>query len=540
MANFAQLPSEVLVHILKHVKFEHRISRCSLVHSTWAAAAVAATDSIRLGADADLCIRDFIKWLGKNVGHLNSLRFSADWQNVPCIPCSNLRNLEVTCASLQLQHPCQLTGSMLDAATGLTRLVLQWCNMATEHDTLSALSVLTDLRHLELHMVGLQGADLQAYPHDVDAWAPIPGSLFAQLRQLTSVELRAGSGGATQETFQHLGCLTDLQHLTLAHLLTDPNDDLDQPTTEGMAGLSKLTQLTCLRFEECLATFRPHSTPLLTPLTNLRQLHLVEVNSLDPIVLAGMTQMQEFVLSCIELEGEEAGVAALLAALQHMQQLTYLWLDNAVGYCLEAPEIPELAVGPSADPSSAAAALQLARERQAAAVAAAVKPYAALTASSRLQKLALTDCILPEGAWQHVFSWAKYLPQLTHLEIIIPGQDEEPTEESFMTSADLRRLVWACPRLVTLRLGEAAVQSGASLAPLLRLTGLTELQVHGVQQRADVDVLLQMTGLQALRLKFEGDAVGRHQLQDLSGMGLRSCCVIQDDRAVLQFGWRRW
>jgi hypothetical protein len=441
---------------------------------------------------------------------------------------------------------------MLDAATSLTRLSLQWCNMATAQDSLSTLSALTDLRHLQLYMVGLPGADLmQAAPFDAGLWAPIPGSIFSQMLQLTYLDIKAGTGGTTQETFQHLACLTGLQHLALASLCSGSADDPDR-TTEGITGLSTLTQLTCLKFVECWATFRPHSAPLLTPLTNLRQLHLVQVDLIDPIVLGGMTQLQELVLSCIELEGKASGVAALLAVLQGMQQLTHLWLDNTLDDCLEVPAVPgaeaqavpeaeaqavpEAALAPAAGLWEAIAAFQLAVQRNTAAKAAALKPYAALTASSQLRKLSLTACKLPPGAWQHVFAPSKHLPHLTSLEFIVRAD----SDSAFMSSFDVGRLARRCPRLVSLKIGEAALQEGVSLAPLQCLTELTELQVHGVHLPEDVDVLANMMWLKTLRVEAVGDAVSEVHLQDFSGMGLRSCCVMQDDRLLLQFGSARF
>jgi hypothetical protein len=128
------------------------------------------------------------------------------------------------------------------------------------------------------------------------------------------------------------------------------------------------------------------------------------------------------------------------------------------------------------------------------------------------------------------------LPHLTSLEFIVRAD----SDSAFMSSFDVGRLARRCPRLVSLKIGEAALQEGVSLAPLQRLTELTELQVHGVHLPEDVDVLANMMWLKTLRVEAVGDAVSEVHLQDFSGMGLRSCCVMQDDRLLLQFGSARF
>jgi hypothetical protein len=331
MADFLQLPTEVLVQILQLVEVRHRLSNCSLVHSTWAAAALAATDRIDVDFLADNDLDYMLYWLEQHgVEQVTSLQFYAGWQDVSEIPCSKLRDLEISEGVLQL-HPADPDyPNMVQTTTGLTRLVLSNSAMACSDSTLSTLSALTDLQHLELAELALPGVNpLGKDASSQDTWAPITGSLFSQLLKLTHLELDSGTGGASPQTFQHLGCLTDLQHLGLTSVWEDyVAGEGWVPTADGMEGLSQLTQLTSLDVRNSVATFTAHSTPRLTPLTNLRQLCLHNVDAIHPSVLAGMTQLQRFKLSDTDVLGGSAGAAALLAALQGMQQLTALDLGH--------------------------------------------------------------------------------------------------------------------------------------------------------------------------------------------------------------------
>lgn len=244
--DYAQLPSGVLVQILQLVDARHRLSSCSLVHSTWAAAALAASSSISINKHDYFRVKDLKWWLWRNGDHVGSLKFNAKQQPVSQLPCSSLRELAVARAKLQLRPgPLNYWDNMLEVTTGLTRLVPRRCYMRRRRDNLAALSTLTDLQHLMLDRVVLPHASLaHADTTDSNTWAPIPGSLCSQLLKLTHLELSSGVGGMTQETFQHISCLTDLQYLGLTALKWDP-DGPHNTTVYGLVGLSRLTQLTC-------------------------------------------------------------------------------------------------------------------------------------------------------------------------------------------------------------------------------------------------------------------------------------------------------
>jgi hypothetical protein len=71
--------------------------------------------------------------------------------------------------------------------------------------------------------------------------------------------------------------------------------------------------------------------------------------------------------------------------------------------------------------------------------------YAAMTASSRLQHLNISECALPAGAWQHMFPAGRQLPQLQEFNIKVlklpsrrPGLAPEGTR--LAVAAALQRL----------------------------------------------------------------------------------------------------
>jgi hypothetical protein len=213
------------------------------VNSTWAAAATAATDSVQLNYESEYDMFDITWWLEQHGKQISRLQLHAGWQEVPYLPCSHLRDLEVLRGELHLQHSDRYYSNMLEATTGLTTLVIQYSSMLSALDSLTVLTALTDLQHLVLQNVMQTGYEDGALTLGDGDWVPIPGSLFSQLVQLTHLELYSGTGGLTHETFKHLSCLTALQYLRFGQMWTEPPGDV-VPTAEGLVGLSQLTQLT--------------------------------------------------------------------------------------------------------------------------------------------------------------------------------------------------------------------------------------------------------------------------------------------------------
>ena len=78
------------------------------------------------------------------------------------------------------------------------------------------------------------------------------------------------------------------------------------------------------------------------------------------------------------------GKAQLMSQLQHLQQLTHLDLKGNLVSVVQEDNPPAAA-------------------------------YAALVASSRLQHLNISKCMMPDSAWQHIFPPGGQLPQLREL-----------------------------------------------------------------------------------------------------------------------------
>jgi hypothetical protein len=143
--------------------------------------------------------------------------------------------------------------------------------------------------------------------------------------------------------------------------------------------------------------------------------------------------------------------------------------------------------------------------------ASAAASYAALTSSSQLTALQLTDCSIPYGAARHMFAAGRQLQQLQQLEInasygnhyqyaLGTERTEEMQSHSLVLGpGDLQRLISCCPRLKQLGLiwaDEDARAATDDLRLLQQLTGLTGLTVGGahVGNQAARHVLKRLTG----------------------------------------------
>ena len=103
--------------------------------------------------------------------------------------------------------------------------------------------------------------------------------------------------------------------------------------------------------------------------------------------------------------------------------------------------------------------------------------FSALTASSKLRSLTISDCMLPEGVWQHVFPTGRQLPHLTSLDISHPedhngdseeSSDSEDPHEVLVAAPDAEYLVRCCPGLLSLNMLGLRC-STESLTPLQEL-----------------------------------------------------------------------
>jgi len=299
--------------------------------------------------------------------------------------------------------------------------------------------------------------------------------------QLTYLQL-GPSLVISDAALQDLNAVTALQHLDL-----DLQGLEQRPTPAGLIGLQHLKHLTALRLSCVPWTIDLLSLPALTVLTALRVLRLRDITSVDPAVLAWCSQLQDVDLQCREAWHAEDS-AALLAVIGQQPQLIRL----------------ELCPCSSWYPPPAAA-------------------FSALTASSCLQHLELTNCQLPPCAWQQLFPPRRRLPELCYLGICFVIS-EEPAQQ--LSPADVQVMVSCCPALAHLYLGSRLPVSTA--APLQQLTGLTTLSIYASFQD-NAPSVARLTGLQELipDARLAGDRVtvsGLLQLtvlQQLSYMTVR-------------------
>jgi hypothetical protein len=166
-----------------------------------------------------------------------------------------------------------------------------------------------------------------------------------------------------------------------------------------------------------------------------RELHF------DPAGLANKGQLRRLQMDCCDLAGENAGVAALLSQLQQMKQLTHLALRKCW----------LLWRHPNSPPAAA---------------------YAALTASSALQHLDVSDNTMPQGVWQHVLPAGRQLPQLR----VLHASHESCGTLGWWTHADTARLASCCPNLQAFKMHTPHPLAADVLPPLHSLQQLTALE----------------------------------------------------------------
>jgi hypothetical protein len=154
------------------------------------------------------------------------------------------------------------------------------------------------------------------------------------------------------------------------------------------------------------------------------------------------TGLQQLSIKC-GVEGPVEGPDSLLSSLPALQHLTRLSI---------LPEPISALKWPPAGPA-----------------------YSALTTSSNLVHLALTDITCPEGIWPHVFPAARKLPHLTAFSMHAICMPDCPVLCPTWGAADLSSLVSCCPGLCDIE--ALSVQPGAHVSELRKLTALTHLLI---------------------------------------------------------------
>jgi hypothetical protein len=143
----------------------------------------------------------------------------------------------------------------------------------------------------------------------------------------------------------------------------------------------------------------------------------IDLSWFEPGALASKTNMQHLELDWFRISPHSSeALVELLSHMQQMQQLTHLSLQGT----LRADQQPLSA--------------QL------------LESFSALTASSKLHYLDISDCALPTAVWAHIFPAGRQLPHLRWLDASLVN----PTDPPFVLDAS--RLVSCCPGLKTLKM----------------------------------------------------------------------------------------
>ena len=362
----------------------------------------------------------------RNGDHVTSLYFEGFDGALTELPCQHLQQLVLVYDKVQL-GPGRNQPGVLHGCSDLTALQLRSCTMRGGRCSLSALSAVPALQHLELSNLYTVGNQQKLV---------LPGSTLQVLTQLTSlcVETR---GMVTAELLQHISAL---QHLQSLHL--------SSPTVP----------------------LSPNRTPGLVQLTGLQMLSLASA-TLDPAMLQQHTQLQHVSLYEATLPGPDGG-CALLAAFSHYLHLQQLHLLDV--QCVW--------------PTAAAA-------------------FMALTASSRLERLAVELNGVPAGIWQAVFRpQQQQLPHLhtffarsgAYQEAGVAARRQGAAAMSF-SHADVSRLVGCCPGLERLDLH---LQPDVQLSALSQLTALTALDISKATE-SSVRSIAQLLPLRSLGICFK-------------------------------------
>lgn len=448
--SIADLPASCLVHILQYVPMQQRLQDCALVSSSWAHAAASATTAITISADRCCPV---LQWASMHAQHVSTLLLTAPPQGVQArVEVSSLLAAMPALQELQIQDcwldlpPC----AQYYRSSHLTKLQISASPLAGMRMLLAPLAGLSSLQRLQLHILV---PALQQVSQPRPEWT-FPCSLWAQLTALTHLDL-GRQHNVTDAVVQSLTCLARVQELRLLAA---------QLTAPGLAPLEQLQHLSSLELH--LAPHLAFSTSTTPVLTSLQHLELFCWRDLEPDLLASLSRLRDLNLNAwASKHSSEDAVAAFLGALSQLTGLTALQLQHVLQ--LQDNLLPN--VGPAApqqqlDPAACAA----------------------LTASTLLQRLHVSCATLPEGVWQHTFPTGRLLPNLRELQL--------SGITALLGDAELLLLVQACPGLTALLL-KRALQTGVSLAPLLQLKQLRDLELQHIHGDSESGVLAQLTGL---------------------------------------------
>jgi hypothetical protein len=329
-------------------------------------------------------------------------------------------------------------------ASTLTSLKLHSVDLDGFHGGLGSLTALTALQHLDLQLEPDQQHHYNCYQefHGLLQLSNAPelGDVLGQLTGTTHLCLQWQMDDKLKEA------LGGLFHLRELHLHPLGNDSYHREHTSPVTPLRLPLALTCLEVHLRM-DIDSSSIPDLPSLAGLQHLQLVNCNTLEASLMAGLAQ-----LTYLHIEPDwlntfnDTPLAALMSVLPQLQHLRYLQLGRSPGRddCDPKLSIP----------------LDL---------------CSAVTSASSLVSLHLGGVQLPPSCGTRLFG--QMLPHLKTINICALSWykiNEATSQKAIGPHGDLDSLVKNCPNLSELNLA-GAVQFGVDLSSLQHLKHLTRL-----------------------------------------------------------------
>eukprot|EP00878_Enallax_costatus_P009711 GHUV01010143.1.p1 GENE.GHUV01010143.1~~GHUV01010143.1.p1 ORF type:complete len:543 (+),score=81.34 GHUV01010143.1:1340-2968(+) len=428
--DMAQLPADAVAQVLSHVEQRQRLAACALVCRLWHQAARRTVKRINCKPQKLKTFSSLSAWLTSSNSHHSLLSITVDGSQctvsaqairvmasgspvkVLRLPFYGLGSLQSLCLRDCIVSPFVKPGASsqqlaaglhtLSALAALTSLELAMCQV-----DLSGLGSCSRLQHLRLARAADSTAYRPTWQADTAADRQLWGALATALPQLQSLSHLTLQGVLSKEITtpqlqairQGLSALPQLVELRLQA----------SPTRfdSGVACLAYIpTSLTMLELDRMFGTrmLTLGTAPGLPQLVNLRQLQINMVHTFHPALLWSLSMLQLLHLEDAPIRGTTA-TSEFLFVLSELTQLQHLHLDNI----LDKDSMLDVA-----------------------------RPYASLTASSRLTYLFLDRLYLPKDTASHIFAAGRPCHNLVEA-----GMEDYDLQRR----SDMEQLVRCCPNL---------------------------------------------------------------------------------------------
>lgn len=402
-SSIQSLPIDLLAGVLQHLKQKERLLLGALVCKTWRLAAGLATcrSGVIYAENSNHGLESLSVWLSSNhsASSLQCICVREAIHRTGSKAVLQLPAGKLTCLTALWLPYCHLEvaapdGTALPVAHATTTAVA-----ATQLTSLAALTALSSLRlssavldinelgsctglqHLDLSNVYHKTAGDKSSPLD-RSFSPRLAAAMLQLTQLTYLGLHyyasSGFSNDISESIQQEGnstsssttaaCLSSLQHLQALWL---------KSTSCTAVNLRQLpSTLTSLELEFPYSSYRS-TLPQAQHMTHLQHLSISRASITDPMLLSQAVSLRDLCLDGCSFHTIDV-IDGLLVALQQLEQLQHLSIQNSSVYWLHNEELGRL------EPQS----------------------FAALTASSQLESLDVCGFCIPSGADIHMFGVA--------------------------------------------------------------------------------------------------------------------------------------